>query len=327
MPLLATERIFPLPETTVEGTIRWDAVKSLWWFAHATGAAIAITLVPAWDAAAVMLILTVVTICAGHSVGMHRLLIHRAFDTPLAVKRSLVWLGALVGMAGPMSMIRAHDMRDWHQRQTICPPHPSHASWFLRDAWWQMHCRFDLTNPPLFVIEPAIARDPFFRLIEATWMLQQVPLALILWALGGWPWVLWGICLRITLSLTGHWAIGHFAHRNGHQGWRIAGLPVQGYNLPRFGLVTFGEAWHGNHHAFPHSALLGVEPGQIDPGFWLIRALQGLGLAQNIRLPDSAPPREGLIRVHPLPVTALTAPDGFAGTTMAAPPPSSHAER
>ena len=32
------------------------------------------------------------------------------------------------GMAGPFGMIRAHDMRDWHQRQTVCPPHPSHGA-------------------------------------------------------------------------------------------------------------------------------------------------------------------------------------------------------
>jgi hypothetical protein len=91
--------------------------------------------------------------------------------------------------------------------------------------------------------------------------------------------------------------VGHFAHRTGHQGWRVDGLPVQGYNLPGLGLVAFGENWHGNHHAFPHSARLGVEPGQTDPGFWFIKALEWVGLATAIRLPDSEPPRDGLVRV------------------------------
>ncbi len=297
MNLIATDRVTPLPGTALEGRIVWDAPKSLWWFAHATGAVAAVTLFPSWDAVAVMVALTAVTICAGHSVGMHRLLIHRSFDAPLWLERLLVWLGTLVGMAGPMGMIRAHDLRDWHQRQTFCPPHPSHGAGFWRDAWWQMHCRYALTNPPLLTIEARIARDPVLRGFEATWMLQQLPVALVLYALGGLPWVLWCICLRITLSLTGHWAVGHYAHRQGHQGWRIAGLPVQGYNLPRLGLITFGEAFHGNHHAFPHSAQLGLEPGQPDPGFWLIRTLAAAGLARNIHLPDSAPPRPGLTRV------------------------------
>ncbi len=52
---------------------------------------------------------------------MHRLLIHRSFTTPRWLEYLLVYLGVLVGMAGPFGMIRAHDMRDWHQRQVLCP--------------------------------------------------------------------------------------------------------------------------------------------------------------------------------------------------------------
>ena len=298
--LIATDRVIPGPETSAtDGRVVWDAPKSLWWFAHLAAAVIAVVWFWQWDAIMVATALTGLTICAGHSVGMHRLLIHRAFQAPLWLERTLVWLGTLVGMAGPFGMIRTHDMRDWHQRQTICPPHPSHKAGLLQDAWWQMHCRFDLSHPPQFHIEAPIADDPVLRGIERYWMLQQIPVALLLFALGGWAWVLWGISLRIVLSLTGHWAIGHFAHRTGHQGWRIEGLPVQGYNLPGFGLITFGENWHGNHHAFPHSARLGVEDGQTDPGFWLIRSLEWLGLAHSVKLPESEPSRPGLTRLAP----------------------------
>lgn len=298
MPLLATERVTPQPNTSsTEGRIVWDRSKSLWWFLHASGAIVAIILFPQWDAATVALFLTALTICFGHSVGMHRLLIHRSFVAPRWLERTLIYLGTLVGMAGPIGMIRAHDMRDWHQRQSECPPHPSHAAGFWRDAWWQMHCRFDLARPPSFQIEKQIASDRFLKFVEATWMAQQIPLAAMLWALGGWAWLLWGVSFRILLSLSGHWAIGHFAHRSGHQGWRIADLPVQGYNLPGLGLITFGESWHGNHHAFPHSARLGIEPGQLDPGYWLIRIFAACGIATSINLPESMPPREGLTRL------------------------------
>ncbi len=298
MPLIATDRVIPDARTcATNGHIVWDAAKSIWWFGHLGGAIAGVIWFTSFDTFLVFLVLSAITICAGHSVGMHRLLIHRSFDAPLWLQRLLIWLGTLVGMAGPFGMIRAHDMRDWHQRQTECPPHPSHAAGFWRDAWWQMHCRYDLTNPPAFAIEPDVANDPVLRAMDRTWMAQQLPLALVLWVVGGWGWVLWGICLRVVVSLTGHWAVGHFAHRQGHQGWRIDGLPVQGYNLPGLGLLTFGENWHGNHHAFPHSARLGVEEGQLDPGYWFIRALERVGLAHTVRLPNSEPPRDGLIRV------------------------------
>ena len=161
-----------------------------------------------------------------------------------------------------------------------------------------MHCRFDLARPPRIQIEARTADDQVLPFIEVTWMAQQIPLALLLWTLGGWGWVLWGVSVRIVLSLTGHWAVDHFAHRTGHQGWHVDGLPVQGYNLPGLGWITFGENWHGNHHAFPHSARLGVEFGQTDPGYIFIRALAALRLARNIRLPDSKPPRDGVRRVR-----------------------------
>ena len=129
-------------------------------------------------------------------------------------------------------------------------------------------------------------------------MAQQLPIALGLYAIGGVGVVLWGISLRIALSLIGHWAVNHAAHTSGHQGWEIRGLPVQGYNLRGLGLLTFGESFHGNHHAFPHSAQLGVERGQVDPGYWLIRVLGIVDLAKGIKGPDSEPDREGLTRVR-----------------------------
>lgn len=296
--LLSTERVIVGPETSASnGQIVVNWTKALWLFGHGLPGLAGVLLFPQWDAALVFLVLSAITVCAGHSVGMHRLLIHKSFKTYRWVLYLLVWLGTLVGMAGPFGMVRAHDMRDWHQRQPQCPPHPSHDAGFWRDAWWQLCCEFRLRHPPAFVIEPELAEDPVLRWIERTWMWQQLPVALLLYALGGWAWVLWGICLRVFVSLTGHWMVGHFAHNSGALDWRIEGLDVQGFNLPGLGLVTSGENWHGNHHAFPHSAKLGVLQDQADPGFWFISALERLGLAWAVQLPGDAPEREGLVRV------------------------------
>lgn len=296
--LISTDRVIVRGDTSAEnGRVVWATSKSLWYFAHLAGAVAGLIWFASWSGFVVFVLLSAVTICAGHSVGMHRLLIHRSFRAPIWVEHILVWLGTLVGMAGPSGMIRAHDMRDWHQRQTVCPPHPSHRAGFWRDAWWQMHCEFRLTSAPDLIIEASIANDRFYKALERSWMWQQLPIALALFALGGVGWVLWGVSLRIVASLTGHWMVGHFAHRRGHQGWRVEGLPVQGYNIRGLGLLTFGESWHGNHHAFPHSALLGVEAGQLDPGFMFIRALEWIGLASDVKGPEAEPERDGLRRV------------------------------
>ena len=297
---MAIDRVIPRPETkNLEGRIVWTPIQSLWTFGNGLLGLIGVVFFASWGALVVFVVLTGVTVCAGHSVGMHRLLIHRSFRTYKPIEYVMVWLGVLVGMAGPHGMIRAHDMRDWHQRQVNCPPHPSHGAGFWRDAWWQMHCVFRLDHPPEFVIEVEVLNDAVYKQMERTWRWQQLPVALVLFAFGGIGFVLWGVCLRVFVTLSGHWAVGHFAHRRGTQGWVIDGLPVQGFNLPHLGFLTFGENWHGNHHAFPHSAKLGVEKGQADPGFWLIKTLEALGLAWDVQEPDDQPARYGLRNVAP----------------------------
>jgi fatty-acid desaturase len=297
--LHATDRVRPNSQTNaLQGTVYWDAPKSIWLFVLIIGSVAAVIFTPSWSGVFVFLATTVLTVCAGHSVGMHRLLIHKSFQTPKWLEYLLVWLGVLVGMAGPFGMIRAHDMRDWHQRQTICPPHPSHNASFWRDAWWQLHCRFDLDHPPLFQIEPEIANDRIYCWMERHWRAQQLVLAVPLFLFGGVGFVLWGICTRGAVSLIGHWLIGHFGHKTAHQGWSVQGLPVQGYNLRGLGLIAFGENWHSNHHAFPHSAKLGLAKGQLDPGYWFIKSLEGLGLAHKILGPSDRPERSGLVKLE-----------------------------
>ncbi len=125
-------------------------------------------------------------------------------------------------------------------------------------------------------------------------MLQQLPLAIALYAAGGWAWVVWGVCARVTVSLAGHWLVGHFAHRQGHQTYVVDGAGVQGHNVGLGGLnglLTMGECWHNNHHAFPGCARLGLHAGQADPGWWVLSALRKMGLVWDIRQPGDLPER------------------------------------
>lgn len=247
-----------------------------------------------WEALGIFALLTAITICGGHSVGMHRLLIHRSFRTVPWIEKTLVYLGVLVGMAGPFGMIRLHDLRDWGQRQSDCHDFFSHRSGFWKDAYWQLCCGCKLEQEPVFTIEDNVRKDLFYRFVEKTWMLQQFPLAVLLYAIGGLPFVVWGICCRVSVSLIGHWLVGYYAHQPKDQLLYVQGACVQGYNLPRLGLITFGEAFHENHHAYPKSARLGIMPGQVDPGWWLVKFLEFVGLAWDINTPETLDPRAGL---------------------------------
>jgi fatty-acid desaturase len=283
--------------SAIEGTVRWNAKKSLWLSAMTLTALIGGPLYFSWSALVLFLVTTAITLCLGHSLGIHRRLIHRAFDCPLWIERLLVYLGTLVGMAGPFGMMRQHDIRDWAQRKPNCHAYLAHRSSLWRDGFWQLHCKLALLHPPALIVERRVANDRFYRLIECTWMAQQLPWALLFLVAGGVSWVVWGIAVRVSLSVIGHWLVGYFAHNRGGRSGHIEGAGVQGYNVPFCGLITMGEAWHNNHHAFPSSARLGVRPGETDPGWWVLKLLARLGLVWAVKTPDVLPVRPNLVRL------------------------------
>ena len=301
-----SERIIAEGATNpLEGRVRWAPAKSLWLASMTAVALVAGPLTFTWDALALFIVTAGVTLCFGHSVGMHRKLIHSSFDCPLWLEHIFVYLGTLVGMAGPYGMIRLHDHRDWAQRQPACHRYSRHDAGFWRDGWWQLHCRLELLHPPKFQLEPRLANDRFYAFVERTWMWQQVPWGVLFYCVGGWPWVVWGICVRVAVCVTGHWLIGHFAHRSGEQTWVVDGAAAQGYNVPYAGFISMGEAFHNNHHAYPTSAKLGLLPGQPDLGWLLIRVLEACGLASNVNTPANLPARAGLRRVTASPEPVL----------------------
>lgn len=294
--MLNTERVKAKNDTDAYiGKVTWSPGKSIWFLAHLLTALLVAPFIATIPAVTLFIVLTGITLCFGHSLGMHRLLIHRSYECPKWMEYLFVYLGTLVGMAGPIGMMKQHDLRDWAQRQTRCHDYLLHGSGILKDAWWQLNCDLQLENGPEFNIEDNVLSDPFYRFVEKTWMLQQLALAVPLYLMGGLSWVVWGVSVRIVVSVGGHWFIGYFAHYSGERTWRVEGAAVQGHNIRLAGLLSMGEAWHNNHHAYPGSAMLGLYADEPDPGWWVLNALHNLGIVKNIRLPKQLPQRSELV--------------------------------
>ncbi|MET0981065.1 MAG: acyl-CoA desaturase [Telluria sp.] len=275
----------------LHGRVRYSPVKSLWLVSMASIALVGGILTFSWAAAGVFAAVTACVLLLGHSLGSHRKLIHNSFDCPVWLEYLLVYLGVQVGLSGPLGLLRQHDLRDYAQRQNDCHPYLRHGRSFLGDGWWQLHCELVLDAPPQIDLPPALARDRFYLWLERTWMLQQLPPAALLYLAGGWPFVIWGVCARITAGVTGHWLIGYFAHNHGGMHNSIEGAAVQGRNIGWTSLLTMGESWHNNHHAYPASARLGLYAGEWDPGWWMLTLLRKLGLVTRVTLPADLPPR------------------------------------
>lgn len=280
-----------------QGRVRFDGAKSSWIIVMIVGSLTALFNV-SWSAIILFLGLTYLTLLFGHSIGMHRMMIHRTFKASRLLQRSLIFIGVLVGMGGPFSIIKIHDIRDWAQRQPACHDFFSHKRSYFTDIYWQLFCRFDFEVPLQVHIEQDLYDDPYIQFFESHWRLIQLVFAGILFLAGGLPWVLWGVCCRVLISIWGHWSITYICHNPGPGKWDVRGAGVQASNLKALGFVSGvlsqGECWHNNHHAFPESAQIGLEVGQLDPAWSIIRQLEKWGLIYDVKRPRPITEREDL---------------------------------
>jgi stearoyl-CoA desaturase (delta-9 desaturase) len=307
-------------DAVCRGRVRWAPVKSLWFLAMLGGAVVGGAFTFSWSAFALFVVATAVVLLFGHSLGSHRKLVHDSYQCPKWLEYLLVYSGVQVGLAGPIGLLRQHDLRDFAQRLPRCHDYLRHGGGPWRDVWWQLNCELVLDRPPHIRIEPRIAADPFYRWLETTWMVQHLPWALLFYAFGGWAFVFWGVCARVTAGVFGHWLIGYLAHNHGELVREVRGAAVQGRNVRLTSLLTMGESWHNNHHAYPGSARLGLTPREWDPGWWVLCGLARVGLVWGVRLPEHLPSRPELAPPRTVPhggsghraVTEETASGRFA---------------
>lgn len=269
----------------VRGSVHFAPLKAAWLAAMLAATLLGLPLLDG-ATATLFVVTTAIALLFGHSLGSHRKLIHDSYRCPRWLEYLLVWCGTQVGLCGPLGLMRQHELRDYAQRLPDCHAYLRHGTGFWRDGWWQLFCELRLERPPTVVIEARVADDRFVRFLERTWMLQSAGPALLLFAVGGWGFVCWGACARIVAGVIGHWLIGHFAHNAGPMRYRVRGAAVQGHNVRFASLLTMGESWHNNHHAYPGSARLGLHPGEWDPGWWVLLVLRRIGLVWDLRLPE-----------------------------------------
>ena len=87
-----------------------------------------------------------VVLLFGHSLGSHRKLVHDSYQCPRWLEYMLVYLGVQVGLAGPIGLLRQHELRDYAQRLPDVPRLPAPWPRFWLDAWWQLCCELRLTR-------------------------------------------------------------------------------------------------------------------------------------------------------------------------------------
>ncbi len=231
-----------------------------------------------WSAVGIMLFLHWVTGCLGITLGFHRLVTHRSFQTPKWLEYFFILCGTLSCEGGPIDWIGMHRLHHLHSDK-IRDPHDS-----TKGFWWS-HMGWMLYHIPIRSEVPRFTRDintdPVYRFFNQYFILIQVALGLALYAMGGWSFVVWGIFVRIVAVFHCTWLVNSASHMFGYQSHES---DDRSRNCWWVALLTYGEGWHNNHHAFQHSARHGLGKWEIDITWMIISLLQKLGLATKVKL-------------------------------------------
>ena len=232
---------------------------------------------------------------AGVTIGFHRLFTHRSFKTRRVLRIAFAVLGS-AALEGPViEWVANHRM---HHRFSDRPgdPHSPHldeaGGWrgALRGllhahAGWLFFASHTAC-PERYA--PDLLADPALRLIDRTfivWALAGlavpfgVGVALMGTITGGLEALLWGGAVRIMLLHHATFSVNSLCHFFGRRSFETGD---ESRNLAWLSLLTLGEAWHNNHHAFPTSAHHGLKRWQLDPSAWLIDGLARVGLAWDV---------------------------------------------
>jgi stearoyl-CoA desaturase (Delta-9 desaturase) len=241
----------------------------------------------------------------GVTIGYHRLLAHRAFETHRPLRFMWVAFGAMAGQGPPITWA-AHHRRHHRLADKEGDPHSPYANEEpgVRGALkglWHAHLGWlfdrDLESDPIRYC-PDLTRDRDMRFISkhfgyfvAAGLLIPgvIGLAITQTWVGFATGVLWGGIVRWFVGNHITYAINSIGH---YFGSRRFPTPDESRNVTWLAIPSFGEAWHNNHHAFPRSYRHGMRWYEIDVSAGLIRLMEWMGLAWNVvRIPHEVQER------------------------------------
>jgi stearoyl-CoA desaturase (delta-9 desaturase) len=240
-----------------------------------------------WKLVALLIFLNWVSGSLGIGMGYHRLLTHRSYKTPKLIEYFLTTCATLALEGGPIFWVGVHRIHHARSDKEGDPHTPHDGGWWSHMGWilGGVSSHRDINKLARFT--PDLGADPFHRWISRWHFLTMIALAAVLYAVGGLPFVLWGVFLRVVVGLHSTWLVNSATHMWGKRRYVTADDSRNNWWVA---LLTFGEGWHNNHHAHPTSAQHGLAWYEVDMNWWGIRTLQLLRLAKNVKLAKLAEP-------------------------------------
>jgi len=263
--------------------IAWGAI--LWVGGLHLGALLAF--VPryfSWSALAACVLLHWLTGGIGICMTYHRLLTHRSFATrPKWLEYVLTAIGCCASEGGAIGWVADHRRHHAHSDGELDLHSPTRGFGWAHMLWWMTPDITSIHTADYFARwAPDLNKDPIHRRLNQCHFLFPVLMGVVLYAIGGLPWLVWGGFVRSVLVLHSTWLVNSATHLWGSRPFATRDTST---NLWWVALLAYGEGWHNNHHTFPASARHGLRWWEFDLTYGTIRLMSWVKLARAVRLP------------------------------------------
>jgi stearoyl-CoA desaturase (delta-9 desaturase) len=246
--------------------------------------AIAALFVFSWKALFVALFLYWVTVGLGISLGYHRLHTHRSYKIPKLLEYFFAVCGASTLEGGPIFWVATHRIHHQKSDQEGDPHSPHDGAWWSHVGWILVGEAKHNNTAMMSKYAPDLAKDRFYVWLNNYHWVPVLALAVVLFAMGGLPFVLWGMCVRIVVGLHATWLVNSATHMWGSRRFATRDDSKNNWWVA---LLTFGEGWHNNHHAHPTSARHGLAWYEFDLSWIELKVLKSLGIAKSVHVANT----------------------------------------
>ncbi len=216
----------------------------------------------------------------GIGVGFHRLMTHRGFKTPVWLERILGVAGTLALQGSPIAWVTTHRLHHKFTETDMDPHSPRNGTFWSHMGWILMGTSQWHSKAVIQKYVPDLLKDKFIVRLSSVYWMTAVVTGAILFAIGGWSMVLWGIFLRTVIGWHSTWLVNSATHI---WGTRRFDIKDDSTNNGLVAMLTFGEGWHNNHHAHPTAAKHGLAWYELDVNWITIRAFEMMGWAEKIK--------------------------------------------
>lgn len=215
----------------------------------------------------------------GIGMGYHRLLTHRGFKAPKFVEYFLTFCGTLGLQSGAINWVATHRIHHAFTETEKDPHSPRGGTFWAHVGWIFQGTAQNQTEEVQWRYAPDLMKDKVHVFMSNYYWVTPIIAAVILFAIGGFSMVLWGIFLRQVIGWHSTWLVNSATHL---WGTRRFETKDDSRNNGLIAALTFGEGWHNNHHANPRSAKHGLTWYEFDVNWIQIKALEKIGLAKKV---------------------------------------------